>query len=300
MIVTTGGRGESVSGASSAASVSDWAAYSSSRTASKPKADAISSIWSKSSRWFTVTMRPSSLNANWTIWVAGTFIAAASSDTEMNSLTRIRVFSLSRSSAIRPAWTSRNDGSSGRRPLRPGLPFMPCSVRRMFACTASWSTIERLPFFPFLRPPPFSASGPKVRAGGAPPWPGRAGGPPGRDGGPPERPGAAGALLLKTGLGPRGLAGGRWMRGGMNGARVASLGVTRRGGEAAVSAGWAVAAASPAGPSLYGSAGAGGRSLKSARARSSRLCVGTASSTSCTIGRSSSSAASSAARSDSA
>ncbi len=47
----------------------------SSRTASKPNSEAISSIWSKSSRWLTVTMSPSSLNANWTIWVAGTFIA---------------------------------------------------------------------------------------------------------------------------------------------------------------------------------------------------------------------------------
>ena len=79
------------------------AAYSSSRTAWKPNADAISSIWSKSSRWLTVTIRPSSLNANWTIWVAGTFMAPASSDTETNSLTRIRVFSRSRSSASRPA-----------------------------------------------------------------------------------------------------------------------------------------------------------------------------------------------------
>ena len=70
----------------------------------------------------------------------------------------------------------------------------------MFACTASWSTIERLPFLPFFRPAPFSASGPKVRVGGA--WPARPGAPPGLLG-------AAGALLLKTGLGPRGPAGGR-------------------------------------------------------------------------------------------
>ena len=138
MIVTTGGRGTCSSGDSSACSVSSSAAYSSSRTASKPNAEAISSIWSKSSRWFTVTMRPSSLNANWTIWVAGTFIAPASSETETNSLTRIRVFSRSRSSANRPAWTSRYDGSSDRRtPFRPAGPFMPCRVFRMFACTAS-------------------------------------------------------------------------------------------------------------------------------------------------------------------
>ena len=137
MMVTTGGRDSSDSGASSVVSASTWAAYSSSRTASKPNADAMSSIWSKSSRWLTVTMRPSSLNANWTIWVAGTFIAVASSDTETNSLTRMRVFSFSRSSASRPACSSRKDGSSGRRtPFRPG-PFMPCRVRRMLACTAS-------------------------------------------------------------------------------------------------------------------------------------------------------------------
>ena len=137
MMVTTGGRAVSCSGLSSTASASAWAAYSSSRTASNPKADAIRSIWSKSSRWFTVTINPSSLKANWTIWVAGTFIAAASSETEMNSFTRMRVFSRSFSSAIRPACTSRNEGSSGRRPLRPAGPFMPCRVRRMLACTAS-------------------------------------------------------------------------------------------------------------------------------------------------------------------
>src|SRR5919197_1352847 len=46
----------------------------------------------------------------------------------------------------------------------------------MLACTASWSTIERLPFLPFFRPPPFSASGPKVRTGAPRSLPGRAGG----------------------------------------------------------------------------------------------------------------------------
>ncbi|MEZ4456555.1 MAG: hypothetical protein R2882_08415 [Gemmatimonadales bacterium] len=50
---------------------------------------------------------PISLNANWTIWVAGIFIASASSDTEMNSFTRIRVFSRSRSSAVLLARRSR-------------------------------------------------------------------------------------------------------------------------------------------------------------------------------------------------
>src|SRR5918999_4861315 len=89
----------------------------------------------------------------------------------------------------------------------------------MLACTASWSTEERFPFLPFFLPPPFSASGPKVRTGAARSLPGRPG-IPGREG-PPGREGAAGALLLKTGLGPR-LGGdvGRWTRGGMNGARV--------------------------------------------------------------------------------
>src|SRR2546427_220223 len=50
MIVTTGGRGFSVSSASLISSV--WVvAYSSSLTAWNPNADAISSIMSKSSRW---------------------------------------------------------------------------------------------------------------------------------------------------------------------------------------------------------------------------------------------------------
>ena len=149
---------------------------------------------------------------------------------------------------------------------------------------------------PFFRPPPFSASGPKVRGGAG--WPGR-GGPPGR-GGAPGRPDAGGALLLKTGFGPRGLAGGRWIRGGMNGARCESGGVGRRGGGGAASAeradGSSVVVGAAA--SSYGSAGTGGRSLKSAFARSSRLWAGAVSSSSCTTtGRSSSSAAISASRS---
>src|SRR3954452_8187686 len=89
----------------------------------------------------------------------------------------------------------------------------------MLACTASWSTEERLPFFPFFRPPPFSASGPKLRTGAVRSAPGRPGAL-GRDG-PPGREGAGGALLLNTGLGPR--AGGAVVggtRGGMNGAGV--------------------------------------------------------------------------------
>ena len=106
-------------------------------TAWNPNSDAINSIWSKSSRWFTVTIRPSSLKANATIWLAGIFIASASSLTEMNSLTRMRVFSSAFSSAARDAMISRYVGSSERLFLRDGLPFIPCSVFRMFACT--WS-----------------------------------------------------------------------------------------------------------------------------------------------------------------
>src|SRR5437773_8089850 len=71
MMVTIGGRGLSVSAASLVGSV--WVvAYSSSRTAWKPNADAISSIISKSSRWLIVTIWPSSLNAKVTICVGGT------------------------------------------------------------------------------------------------------------------------------------------------------------------------------------------------------------------------------------
>ena len=67
-------------GASTTSSASTAsAAYSSSLTAWKPNSEAISSIWSKSRRWFTVTIRPSSLKANWTIWVAGIFMISASS-----------------------------------------------------------------------------------------------------------------------------------------------------------------------------------------------------------------------------
>jgi hypothetical protein len=136
MMVTTGGRAWGSPGSSAASGTSTSATYSSSRTASKPKAEAISSIWSKSRRWFTVTMSPSSLNANWTIWVAGTFMISASSDTEMNSLTRMRVFSSSRSSAARLARRSRYDGWSARPRRRPG-PRMPARVFMTFSRTAS-------------------------------------------------------------------------------------------------------------------------------------------------------------------
>ena len=100
MMVTTGGRGLRVSAASVVSSA--WVvAYSSSRTAWNPNADAISSIMSKSSRWLIVTIWPSSLNAKVTIWVGGTFSVLASSETVMNSVTRTRVFSRSRSSRRR-------------------------------------------------------------------------------------------------------------------------------------------------------------------------------------------------------
>src|SRR4029453_291356 len=85
----------------------------------------------------------------------------------------------------------------------------------MFACTASWSTEDLRPFFPFLRPPPFSASGPKLRprspvtgAPGTPEPEPRCGGPEPRCGGPePRWPGADGALLLNTGRGRDGPVG---------------------------------------------------------------------------------------------
>src|SRR6266487_1883584 len=92
MIVTTGGRGFNVSSASLACSV--WVvAYSSSLTAWKPNAEAISSIMSKSSRWLIVTIWPSSLKAKVTICVGGTLSVLASSETVTNSVTRTRVFS---------------------------------------------------------------------------------------------------------------------------------------------------------------------------------------------------------------
>ena len=116
-------------------------------------------------------------------------------------------------------------GSSARRaPFRPGgAPLMLCRVRRMFACTASWSTIERLPFLPFLRPPPFSASGPNWRAGGPPGTIGATA--PGRRG---RGPAAAEDRLGPGGIGPRRrrpdapCGRGAGMRGGMNGARGAA------------------------------------------------------------------------------
>src|SRR2546427_8815387 len=164
MIVTTGGRGFSVSAASLVSSV--WVvAYSSSRTAWNPKADAISSIVSKSSRWLIVTIWPSSLNAKVTICVGGTLSVLASSETVMNSVRGTRVFSRSRSSRRRSSWTSRNVGPSSRRwtPFLPTGAFSVASVREMFWATASWSTND---FFPFLRFLPFSRR--RSSSGGAP------------------------------------------------------------------------------------------------------------------------------------
>src|SRR6267143_122978 len=154
MIVTTGGRGFNVSSASFVSSV--WVvAYSSSRTAWKLNAEAISSIMSKSGRWLIVTICPSSLKAKVTICVGGTLRMFASSLTVMNSVTRTSVFSRSFSSWRRASCSSRKLGPSSRRAplLRPTGPFIVVSVREMFCCTASKST----DFFPFLRfLPPFS------------------------------------------------------------------------------------------------------------------------------------------------
>src|SRR3954471_18352464 len=96
---------------------------------------------------------------------------------------------------------------------------------------------------------------------------------PGRDGPPLGRAGAAGALLLKTGFGPRGAAGaGRWTRGGINGARLGTLaggGDGRKSGASGAPPFPASSSVAPSPSSLLG--GAGGRSLNGARARSSSL-----------------------------
>src|SRR5512143_4123774 len=126
---------------------------------------------------------------------------------------------------------------------------MPARVFSMFASTASWSTDERLGFFPFLRPPPFSASGPKTLgrspvAGptaplGRPVWLGR---PPGGRGPPDDGrcPWPDGELELNTGVGrlkrgvgpPPGGATGRGIRVGIRGGGPAGAeGVTETGAE---------------------------------------------------------------------
>src|SRR5436305_1554263 len=192
MTVTTGERGLSAPASSVTVSSGAATAYSSSRTAWKPNADAISSIISKSSRWLIVTICPSSLKANATISLAGTLRLLASSETVMNSVTRTSVFSRSFSSRRFCSSTSRKLGPSSRRctPLRPTGPLIEARVREMFCATASWSTSD---FFPFLRFFPLSrrrsSSGP---APGAAEATGRGGTAP---------PGAA----LATGLGRTGV-----------------------------------------------------------------------------------------------
>src|SRR5207245_2858797 len=194
MTVTTRGRGLSVAWASSGACSPSPTTYSSSRTAWKLNADAISSIMSKSSRWLIVTICPSSLNVNATISFAGTLRMLASSETVMNSVTRTSVFSRSFSSRRFSSWMSRKLGPSSRRctPLRATGPLIEARVREMFCATASWSTSDFLPFlrfFPLSRRR--SSSGPTPGAAEAT---GRGGA-----GGPP--PGAA----LATGLGRTGV-----------------------------------------------------------------------------------------------
>src|SRR5207249_2814862 len=152
MTVTTGGRGLSVAWASSGACSPSPTTYSSSRTAWKLNADAISSIMSKSSRWLIVTICPSSLNVNATISFAGTLRMLASSETVMNSVTRTSVFSRSFSSRRFSSWMSRKLGPSSRRctPLRATGPLIEARVREMFCATASWSTSACLPFLRFF------------------------------------------------------------------------------------------------------------------------------------------------------
>src|SRR5207302_1637993 len=201
MTVTTGGRGLRVAWASSGACSPSPTTYSSSRTAWKLNADAISSIMSKSSRWLIVTICPSSLNVNATISFAGTLRMLASSETVMNSVTRTRVFSRSFSSRRFSSWMSRKLGPSSRRctPLRATGPLIEARVREMFCATASWSTSDFLPFlrfFPLSRRR--SSSGPTPGAAEAT---GRGGA-----GGPP--PGAALATgLRRTGVGITGRGG---------------------------------------------------------------------------------------------
>ena len=150
MTVTIGGRGLRSSGASTAVLSIMSAPYSCSRTARNPNSSSSSSIWSKSSRWLMVTMRPRFLNALPMIWLAGTSISSASSATVRNSLTRtITASSAARRWRSAEAATRPASRSSWR--WRRFLPpvFSSLMTRAMFSCTASWST-RRLPFLPFL------------------------------------------------------------------------------------------------------------------------------------------------------
>src|SRR5213078_2035166 len=155
MTVTTGERGLRAPASSVTASSGAATAYSSSRTAWNPNADAINSIMSKSSRWLIVTICPSSLKAKVTISLAGILRVLASSLTVMNSVTRTSVFSRSFSSRRFCSSRSRKLGPSSRRctPRLPTGPLMDARVREMFCATASWSISD---FFPFLRFFPFS------------------------------------------------------------------------------------------------------------------------------------------------
>src|SRR5206468_3271632 len=233
--VTTGGRGFNSSGWSCCSASGAAATYSSSRTAWKPNADAISSIMSKSSRWLIVTICPSSMKAKETISLAGTLRMFASSETVMNSVTRTSVFSRSFASRRFCSSRSRKLGPSSRRctPLRPTGPLMDARVREMFCATASWSTSDFLPFlrfFPFSRRRSSSGMAP-----GAAEATGRGGG------GGTGPPGVALATGLgRTGVGITGLGGGGagaaggGGRGGGGGPRAAGggagAGVGRRGG----------------------------------------------------------------------
>src|SRR5437867_4503087 len=130
MTVTTGARDLRSPAASFGCSSDVARAYSSSRTAWKPKAEAMSSIISKSRRWLIVTICPSSLKAKLTISLAGTFRMFASSETVMNSVTRTSVFSRSFSSRRFCSSTSRKLGPSSRR-CGPFLATGPPAHRRL-------------------------------------------------------------------------------------------------------------------------------------------------------------------------
>ena len=86
-----------------------------------------------------VTICPSSLKANPTISLAGTFRMLASSETVMNSVTRTSVFSRSFSSRRFCSSTSRKLGPSSRRcaPFFAAGPLIDAKVREMFWATAS-------------------------------------------------------------------------------------------------------------------------------------------------------------------
>ena len=137
--------------------------YSLSRTAWKPNSPAINSIWSKSSRWLIVTIRPELLERERRRSASrAPSGSAASSLTVMNSLTRTVLRSRSASrGALPPPASSRVPRRRSLAPRREGAPRIAAIVLEMFASTASWSTAPRLPFLrrprsmtPLLGPPP--------------------------------------------------------------------------------------------------------------------------------------------------